>query len=230
MPIHLCCMAGTADVLELLIAAAALGERHKANNWSEEKDRPKTRLYSWTLDDCKEYQGRSPIHLAARMDHLAKVQLLVFHGADIESLDKRGRTPLLLSIYWNSHKTIAWLLSERVPMDTVTAEKMTILHYVARFGDMGTIVLLRNTQITGVDVDQKDENGHTAEATFEKFRPAFLAEDAFLMSQSREVFQTLLENARKLSIVEVDDTEKFFDAVSELEASTPTDSMHSAPF
>lgn len=224
MPIQLCCMTGTAEVLELLIVAAALSEGYKATSWSERNPGLRPRLYSWTLDDRKEYQGRSPIHLAARMDHLAKIQLLVLHGADIESLDKRGRTPLLLAIYWNSHDTIAWLLGERVSTDAVTTEKMTILHYAARFGDIRTLNLLCKGRITVADVDQKDENGHTAQATYENLRPASLTEDTSLMSQSRETFQTLLENAAEYSIVEVDDTEsddgsstaEFFDAASEL--------------
>lgn len=206
MPIHFCCMTGSVEVLQLLIAAAFLGERF--HTWEDQEPQGSTKMYSLTLDDCKEYQGRSPLHLAARSDHLDKVQLLAYHGAELGTLDKRGRTPLLLSIYWNSHKTIAWMLRNGAPSDTITKERMTILHYAARFADLETLLILREADIRGVDVDLEDEKGHTANDTFDKFRPASLEEEESLIAQSRDVFQELLENVRKLAIVEVDESDQ----------------------
>lgn len=67
------------------------------------------------LDDCVE--GLSLLHLACRIADIGMVELLLQYGANVNSRDSRGRTPLHHSIMKGRHMFAKLLLSRYV--DTI---------------------------------------------------------------------------------------------------------------
>lgn len=222
-------MTGTAEVLQLLIFAAVIHEQKNRNNdGGESASASQNLFYSFTVNDRQEYQGRSPLHLAARADHASKVEMLILHGADMELSDKRNRTPMLLSIYWNSHETLALLLEKGARTGIHSSDNMNILHYAARFGDLQTLRILARHRFTAIDPNSIDEYAHKVEESFDLLRPENLAEDDDVRAQSRNLFYQILDSVGEFGIVEVDEDSEgskysesepdvFFDATSELE-------------
>ena len=58
----------------------------------------------------------------------------------------------------------------------VDDDKMTILHYVAKFGDARTVSILEVAEISGPDPEWRDKDCRTALETFDDLRPMCMVE------------------------------------------------------
>ena len=79
----------------------------------------------------------------------------------------------------------------------VDDDKMTILHYAAKFGDARTATILEVAEISGPSPEWRDKDGRTALGTFDDLRPVCLAEcpDTFVRPGAQ--FQIILARTSK---------------------------------
>ena len=214
-----------ADCLAPLLHAAAQRE------WEATRSRSGRARYgaavwkSKLLNDNKDYQGRSPAHLACYCDSEDKLALLLSHEADIELADGQGRTPLLYAIFRDAPASVSLLLDNDARTEVTDKHGSTILHYAARYGTLRILRLL-DGNVRGVDTRARDKDGFTATQVFShhRMRAPGLEETS--------AFHRLLANAAKLTRVharmpgwaggedwESSGAEQFFTAASSLEAS-----------
>lgn len=103
----------------------------------------------------------SPLHLAATEGYVALAEELIVHGADLNSRDAWGRTPLMVSIYAEplaEHYPIVQLLISRgADINLIDKDGSTALH-VAGFGEPNIVAFLL---ANGADVDAQDNQGMT---------------------------------------------------------------------
>ena len=57
-----------------------------------------------------EFQGRSPIHMAAQHGALNSILAMISHGADVDPVDSQGRTPISLAIEHNRFTCVRGLI------------------------------------------------------------------------------------------------------------------------
>lgn len=172
------------------------------------------------LLEAKDYKGRSALQLACRNDKKAHVSLLLDYGANIDDIDTAlGRSSLHISIYWNCHDIVRLLLRRGVSTSVVDDNRMTILHYAAKFGDARTLSILERAEITGLSPECRDIDGRTALEIFDDLRPTCLAEDSDTFVRSRAQFQTMLtriNEGRYTDSPTMSGIDIFFDAHSQL--------------
>ncbi|CAD6218586.1 unnamed protein product [Miscanthus lutarioriparius] len=102
------------------------------------------------LDDYVE--GLSLLHLACRAADLGMVELLLQYGANVNSADSRGRTPLHHSIMKGRHVYAKLLLSRGADSQAVDRDGRTALQYAIDSGtieDEEILVLLEDPMYIG---------------------------------------------------------------------------------
>jgi ankyrin repeat protein len=233
LPFHFAAGRGTAESLKILLATAARmtgpnsridTSRAIAEDGDDKDgaDPPNISAYCLSLIETRDYKGRTPLHFASRINQVAQTNLLLLYGADINSPDSvLNRSPLLLTIYWNNHEVMSLLLARKARTDIVDARKMTILHYVAKFGDAKTLRILSEAGIEGVSPDCRNMEGRTPMEVFDELRPSCLVEDSIMLAKSRVAFENLLMSLHPPGSQEPTSSEPdiFFDALSSLEIS-----------
>lgn len=189
----------------------------------------KSSIFFHQLLEARDYKGRTALHLAVRLRHMEHVRLLLDYGAYIDSPDTAlDRTPLMNAIYWNQHQTIRLLLKRGAMTNVVDRNRMTILHYAAKYGDFTTLNILGKAQIAGVKANVRDLQGRTAIESFE-LRKEYLVQTEEEHTRSRMKLEDIVgasdlaagEDNVSDSDESESDNEEFFDAVSSLE---PVDS------
>jgi len=89
------------------------------------------------IDELDDYvEGLSLLHLACRVADLGMVELLLQYGANVNSTDSRGRTPLHHCIMKGRHLYAKLLLSRGADSQVADRDGRTALQYAI---DSGTI-------------------------------------------------------------------------------------------
>lgn len=128
-PLHLAVLAGHTEAMKLLLgASAAVNGRIQG----EENARPlASRLYAGDynrLTELGSLANLTPLHLAALVGQRENVELLLAHGADVNAVDSRGRTPLHLASLWTRNVAAAeQLLKHGALVDALDEEGKTPL-------------------------------------------------------------------------------------------------------
>ncbi|KAJ6126631.1 hypothetical protein N7523_002243 [Penicillium sp. IBT 18751x] len=130
--------------------------------------------------------GQTAIHYCAKGWNSAKgvIQLLVDHGADVNSRDSQQRTPLLLTIEGNAQceHTAEVLLDHGADICAKNERGRTVMHGAARQLSAKMLELLCQR---GADVNWSDNNGET---------PLFMAiESPKVCKQSPNIIDVLLQ-------------------------------------
>lgn len=113
--------------------------------------------------DARDSEDRSPLIIASQNGMLQNARLLLQHGANIDHAENEGWTPLACCIFWNMHESIRLLLSSGASQLVRTKEGDTLLHVVARYGDVETLGLLADEgTLRDVDVEARNGVGRTA--------------------------------------------------------------------
>ena len=103
-----------------------------------------------------DYDGSSPLHLAAYEGHEAVVAILLSNGANVNQADKNGNSTLHSAAYNGHDAVVAVLLSNGANINQAANNGWSPLHRAASFGhDAVVAVLLTN----GANVNQADYNG-----------------------------------------------------------------------
>ncbi|KAK1410666.1 hypothetical protein QVD17_37204 [Tagetes erecta] len=104
----------------------------------------------------KDYDGRSPLHLAASKGHMDIVLFLLQSGVEINVSDNFGNTPLLEAIK-NGYDNIACLLVREGGTLSINDAGNFLCPYVAR----GDIEFIRRALSNGIDPNSKDYDFRT---------------------------------------------------------------------
>lgn len=67
--------------------------------------------------DARTTMNRTPLHLAVLHNHLEVVKVLIYHNADINSIDNEFNTPLHYSAALGYYELVSWLLSQNPKVD-----------------------------------------------------------------------------------------------------------------
>lgn len=136
---------------------------------------------------------RSPLALAAWRNNALGVAYLLAQGANKESQDVFGATPLLRAIQYAAVDASRVLLESKCDVLAVDHELQTLLHRAALSRDVSTIELLAEKRYTlcSIDVNAKDNSGKTAKQRLEAVEPSAELLKAFT------AMITAIENARQ---------------------------------
>ncbi|CCX10138.1 Similar to Ankyrin repeat domain-containing protein 50; acc. no. Q9ULJ7 [Pyronema omphalodes CBS 100304] len=110
--------------------------------------------------DCRDCDGLTALFHAARKGHLKTVELLLERGAEVDSKDKNGRTPLSFAAKaYGSFETVKLLLERGAEVDSKNKNGRTPLSFAANeYGSLETVQLLLER---GAEIDWKDKDGRT---------------------------------------------------------------------
>lgn len=214
-PVHYAAGGGTAGSLRLLL--------NRALGINDENSATVSDAEASSIIDAVDNKGRTPLNFAVRMDFPEHTQVLIDHGANMECTDGFWqRTILLNAIYWNCHKVIPILLESGASTDALDVRNATILHHAARYSNLETLKILADHNLGLLDINVKDDNGHTAWEIFESPELRCVVESAEVRAESLKTFEKIAANVTKshaepAHVVEIDDSDadSFYDAVSE---------------
>ena len=82
------------------------------------------------------------------------------YGADINTTDKDGDTPLHKSVHYNANDVLQLLLSREVIYTTWDSNGDSILHQAAKSGDLGMLQIIQNAGLIGIDPDALSRQGY----------------------------------------------------------------------
>ncbi len=179
-PLHAATKHGHNEIAELLIAHGAdvdVKRGIEVSSWGLKHG-------TWPETDHEKVRGTTPLHIAAREGHLEIVQLLLAHGADVDTIDDFGRNPLNVAategytevamylarngagINLESASALGWLdVVERILAKhpkllnaRVNSRGLTPLHVAAEFGHRNVAEYLLNR---GADIEARTEGGLT---------------------------------------------------------------------
>lgn len=106
-----------------------------------------------------EYFQNQAMLEAARIGDAKLIELSFAVGANIETRDDGGCTPLMLAIVSSSYDAVAALLEKKADIRALDKFGNTPLMYAARMNEVRSIYALRDA---GVDVDARNRYGNTA--------------------------------------------------------------------
>ena len=111
---------------------------------------------------CNQYGDLTPLQIAARRGKAAETQYLIDMGADINVLDKLGRSAVHIAIQEGSKRsadTVRILIKAGANVNTFFGQiKWTPLHSAVMFNDLTMVKLLVEGK---AEVNAKDSNGRT---------------------------------------------------------------------
>ncbi len=142
--------------------------KYKSNIGDSKKNTKKRITHRKSLIDFKNAQGQSPLKLASNQLSFEIMRALVFSGADVNTTDDNGNTPLHSVVCQdvnngsydmdNHHKCMQLLLSEKTDVNIQNNLGQTPLHLAAEAGCEECLhVLLSNRALGCV----QDSNGDT---------------------------------------------------------------------
>jgi hypothetical protein len=108
--------------------------------------------------NIKNENGRTPLHWAAREDHVEVARLLLEHGADPNIQDKDGLTPLHVAAFYGHVEVVELLLEHGADPNIQDKYGDTLLHWAASKGRVDVVKLLL---AHGANPTVKDKDGKT---------------------------------------------------------------------
>lgn len=149
-----------------------------------------------SLIEAGDDKARTPLNYATRMDLYPHTKLLLKYGASLDARESKTKRCILLnSIYWNSHTVIPLLLSRGAKTDYRDSNGATLLHHIARFGDLETLRLLSQLKIGHIDPNIKDAKGLTAVDAFNSSNARCSPEEGETREIAVQLFGRILGNA-----------------------------------
>ena len=110
------------------------------------------------INDVRNSDGETALHLAARNGHLHASQLLIYNNANVHEKDNSGQTPLHLSATFGRVDVLKVLISNKANVHEKDKSGQTPLHVAALYGNVkASQVLIGNN----ANVHEKDKSGQT---------------------------------------------------------------------
>jgi ankyrin repeat protein len=190
LPIHVAAGAGQSDgILTLLI-------EHGSN-----------------VQDSGTLDRDTPLTHAAFCDRDRACKFLLAHGAQIDSEDWEGDTPLFEAIRTRSHRALTALLDAGANVLHVNHNDCTILHRIAISGNKRTISIMSKVFLAGLNWEAKDRSNRTAR---EYMQMRSDLPDGFLEAFNQLVDKIEKDNLSVLEAFESDSEDDFVDALDHM--------------
>lgn len=160
--------------------------------------------------DVKEEYGTSALASAACLNYPANAKWLLSKGADIESRDIVGCTPLYEAVRYCNTEMVELLLAHGARADFRVKNGRTVLHALACTGSLATTEVLMQFPLQGLNAESRDSSDLTAWELFENRvgQPEGM----------RDAFLRLLDYVKRLNADEDDDEDEEDAFVDALEA------------
>lgn len=108
-----------------------------------------------------EYTGYTPLHWAANLGHFSIIQILVAHGATIDSEDTHSETPMLVAVKNNHYEIAEFLLTVNAQVDAQDNLGRTSLHYAIMQPGGGNLAMVELLLFYNAPLDLEDNTGET---------------------------------------------------------------------
>lgn len=118
-------------------------------------------LQGASVHDASNKNMSTPLAHAALAGNIACCRLLLKQGANINTFDREGDSPLTKAITRNAHQVLELFLLHGPSHIFINQHGHTILHKVAANADAETCRILANAKLTGIDPDAVDHRGMT---------------------------------------------------------------------
>ena len=166
--------------------------------------------------DAQDFFQSTALNYALIFSKNAIAEYLIQMGANIETLDHTGDTPLMDSVSHYSHDSVDLLL--RLPYNylLVNNKGSTVLHYAAKYPNASMLQVLARHDLSGLDPLAKQKDGLTAMEIFEQTE----AKSDALVQAFNELLRSILQRNGNFGPWEEGDgegVEVFHDAVEEVE-------------
>jgi len=122
-------------------------------------------LYTYLLNKCddiiniKNYDEKTALNIFTEKEDLDKIKLLIYYGADINSMDMYGNTPLLIAIYKKNDNIINFLIDNGADINIKNKNGDTPLLIATKKNYIECCKKLINNN---VNVNYKDSNGNSS--------------------------------------------------------------------
>ena len=101
-------------------------------------------------------KGYFPLHITCKKGDLSLVKILITHGADLNTLDEHGHTPLMTAMNYGRYEIVKSFVCDYGCDPNI--EGYLLLHMACKESDLSLV----QTLIThGADLNTLDEHGHT---------------------------------------------------------------------
>ncbi|MCJ1300894.1 hypothetical protein MMC08_003693 [Hypocenomyce scalaris] len=108
--------------------------------------------------------GWTPLHYLTWYDNDSMMTCLLRYGANVDTQDLFGKSPIFLAIAYNSHKSLVALLKAEADCSILSEGNNSILHFAAAFGDETTLRTLTASKISGMDCNLQSYDWFTPAA------------------------------------------------------------------
>ena len=108
--------------------------------------------------NVKNLEGNTPMHNVTWSDSVRSVDILCNAGGNVNTLNNRGLTPLMMAIKKNKTDLMKAFLKNKADLSIADNEGKTALHYAAIAG-YGNVV--DELIVNGADIHAKDQKGRT---------------------------------------------------------------------
>ncbi len=129
------------------------------------EDNPGFIQYLLDVGFCIETKGNngiSALGIATICNHWKSVKTLIENGADLESADDDGDTPLMESLFFHSDDSLKLLLESGADYTKIDSYGDPILHDVAIYGGLRTVEIIHATKLDGHNIKSMNKQGKTA--------------------------------------------------------------------
>ncbi|XP_072017055.1 transient receptor potential cation channel subfamily A member 1-like [Amphiura filiformis] len=111
----------------------------------------------------RDVQNMTPLHKAAMFDHMHVVEYLLDMGAELDAIDKNGRTPLLLSTSRGAWRTASFLIQRGASHMNKDDQSRNLMHLIVLSGGNINIFGVEIAEKTGMHqlINETDDLGHT---------------------------------------------------------------------
>ncbi len=178
-PIHAAVQSGSVEVVQLLLQSGA--DATVADSWGSTT----LMLAIWHNDQClinllydngvdidarDKCLGQTALCFAAKTNQVDSAKFLLQLGAELDTQDDYGDSPLFLSIHGKSPDTTQLFVEAGANFGLRNKCGQTILHHAAKFGTEATLRALGSRGVSGVDVHVRDKERLTAEELFKQIK------------------------------------------------------------
>jgi len=156
--------------------------------------------------EAKNYNGETPLHLAAQWGHLNIVKALVRHKANIFAKDQQGSSAIHWAVRKGHQEVVEYLITQNSKLLTEHGHKSrTVLHEAATLGHMTLVKLLiqKNADLVTMVTEDNETALHSAVNQGHLAVVKYLVENKIAVDAQDKYGQTAKALAAKLGKTDI---------------------------